>query len=263
MSSSFYEDLFGVTDKVALVTGGTRGIGLMIAEGLVRCGARVYVSSRKSDACQEAEAHLSAFGPCVAIPGDVSTLEGCAALVAEVAAREDKLDILVNNAGSTWSLPIDDFHEKAWDKVVDLDMKSPFFLAQGCLPLLRKAGSHESPASIINISSINGLRPSDLQNYSYVAAKAGLAQLSVQMAKDLRDDNINVNVIAPGLFKSKMTAMLFDDEETKKAVLASVPMKRSGSMENISGLVAFLSSTAGSFMSGMIIPCDGGASTLK
>jgi NAD(P)-dependent dehydrogenase (short-subunit alcohol dehydrogenase family) len=262
VSNPFYEDLFSVKGKVALITGGTRGIGLMIAEGLLRCGARVYISSRKPDVCAEAEAALSKFGTCAAIPGDVSSVEGCKALADELGRREAHVDILVNNAGTTWSLPIDEFHEKAWNKVVDLDMKGPFFLTQALLPLLRAAASDVSPASVINISSINGLRPSNLQNYSYVAAKAGLAQLSVQMAADLVPENINVNVIAPGLFESKMTAPLFANEEIKKAMLAGIPMGRSGSLENISGLVAFLSSTAGNFLSGAIIACDGGASTL-
>ena len=263
MSNPFYEQLFSVKGKVALITGGTRGIGLMIAEGLVRCGARVYVSSRKADACKETEAELSQYGSCFALPGDVSTVEGCKALGDKLREKEDRLDILVNNAGTTWSLSIDEFHEKAWDKVVDLDMKGPFFLTQSLMPLLRAAASEIAPASVINISSINGLRPSGLQNYSYVAAKAGLAQMSVQMAADLVKENINVNVIAPGLFKSKMTAPLFANEEARKAMLAGIPMGRSGSLENIAGLVTFLSSEAGNFLSGVIIPCDGGASTLK
>lgn len=263
MSNPFYEHLFGVTGKVALVTGGTRGIGLMIAEGLVRCGARVYISSRKEGACREAEDVLSKYGECVALPGDVSTVEGCKALGDKLREREGRLDILVNNAGTTWSLPIDDFHEKAWDKVVDLDMKGPFFLTQDLLPLLREGANAEVRASVINISSINGLRPSGLQNYSYVAAKAGLAQMSVQMASDLAKDFINVNVIAPGLFESKMTASLFDNPEMREATIASVPLGKSGSMENIAGLVTFLSSTAGNHLSGVIIPCDGGASTLQ
>lgn len=263
MSNPFYEHLFSVEDKVAVITGGTRGIGLMIAEGLVRCGAKVYVSSRKAEACRETEEALSQYGTCIALPGDVSTLEGCKALGDQLREREAQVDILVNNAGTTWSAPIDDFHEKAWDKVVDLDMKGPFFLTQNLLPLLRAGASHERRASVINISSINGIRPSSLQNYSYVAAKAGLAQMSVQMAADLAKDNINVNVIAPGLFKSKMTAMLFDNEETRDAMLAAVPLGKSGSMENIAGLVTFLSSVAGNHLSGTIIPCDGGASTLQ
>ncbi len=259
MSNSFYEHVFGVRNKVALVTGGTRGIGLMIAEGLVKAGARVYVSSRKVDACEETETALSVHGKCCAIPSDVSTIDGCEQLATAVGAREDHLDILVNNAGVTWSEDIDRFHEKAWDKVMDLDVKSPFFLTQKLLPMLRNAASPDNRASVVNVTSVNGLRPGNLRNYSYVAAKAGLGQLSVQMARDLLADNINVNVLAPGLFKSKMTAPLFSTQELERQVLAAQPMGRAGAMEDAAGIVIFFSSRAGSFITGATIVCDGGS----
>lgn len=262
MSDSFYEHLFGVRGKAALVTGGTRGIGLMIAEGLVRCGAKVYIASRKVDACEAAEAKLKEYGDCTAIPCDLATVDGCKALAAEIASRESKLHILVNNAGLTWSADIDEFSEKAWDKVMNLDAKSPFFLAQALLPLLRAAASPESRASIVNISSVNGIRPSSLKNYSYVAAKAGLQGLSAQMARDLNRDNINVNVIAPGPFKSKMTAPLYADKETEERVMKSFTMGRWGAMEDAAGLTIFLSSKAGMFLTGVVIPCDGGSTTI-
>lgn len=262
MSESFYEHLFGVRGKVALVTGGTRGIGLMIAEGLVRGGARVYVSSRKEDACAAAETSLSEYGECIAIPCDIGNLEGCERLAGEIAAREERLNLLVNNAGLTWSAPIDEFTEKAWDRVVDLDVKSPFFLTQKLLPQLRAAASPEARSVVVNISSSNAIRPSGLQNYSYVAAKAGLAQLSVQMARDLMGDCINVNVIAPGPFKSKMTAPLYATEEIEQRVRESFPMKRWGAMEDAAGLTIFLASRAGAYLTGVEIPCDGGATTI-
>ena len=262
MSETFYEHLFGVRDKVVLVTGGTRGIGLMIAEGLVRCGARVYISSRKEDACQEAEAKLSQFGACVAIPCDISTIAGCQELARTLQATEDKLHVLVNNAGLTWSLDIDEFTEKAWDRVMDLDVKSPFFLAQALLPQLRAAATPEHRSSIINVTSVNGLKPGGLRNYSYVAAKAGLGQLTAQMARDLIDDHINVNAIAPGPFKSKMTAPLYATDEMEIQVRESFPMKRWGSMEDASGLTIFLSSRAGSYLTGVTLPCDGGSTTI-
>ena len=262
MSGEFYERLFGVRGKVALVTGGTRGIGLMIAEGLVRAGARVYVSSRKLDACVETERTLGELGECVAIPGDLRDVAGCAALAEAFGEREDKLHILVNNAGLTWSLPVDEFTEKAWDRVVDLDVKSPFFLIQKLLPKIRAAASHEDRASIVNISSVNAVKPGGLANYSYVAAKAGLCQLSAQLARDLMADHINVNAIAPGPFKSKMTAPLFATEEQDRRIIESFPMKRWGRMEDAAGLTIFLSSRAGSYLTGQTIPCDGGATTI-
>ncbi|MDE0192234.1 MAG: SDR family oxidoreductase [Gammaproteobacteria bacterium] len=262
MGAGFYEHLFGVRGKVALVTGGTRGIGLMIAEGLVRAGARVYVSSRKLDACAETERTLRELGECTAIPGDLRDVAGCEALAAAIGEREDKLHILVNNAGLTWSQPVDEFTEKAWDRVVDLDMKSPFFLTQKLLPALRAAASHEERVSVVNISSVNALKPGGLANYSYVAAKAGLGQLSAQLARDLMADHINVNVIAPGPFKSKMTAPLFATEEQDRRMIESFPMKRWGRMEDAAGLTIFLSSRAGSYLTGQTIPCDGGATTI-
>lgn len=260
--SDFYEHLFGVRGKVALVTGGTRGIGLMIAEGLVRAGARVYVASRKVDACTAAQAQLSAFGDCVAIPADCSTLAGCEALVAAIAAREPRLDLLVNNAGLTWSMPIDTFSETAWDKVMNIDVKGPFFLTQKLLPLLRAAASPEQRAVVVNISSVNGIKPSGLQNYSYVAAKAGLQQLSAQMARDLMRDNINVNVIAPGPFKSKMTAPMYTTEEADRRVTESFPMRRWGAMEDVAGLTIMFASKAGSYLTGTVIACDGGSTSI-
>jgi NAD(P)-dependent dehydrogenase (short-subunit alcohol dehydrogenase family) len=259
MSESFYEEIFGVRGKVALVTGGTRGIGLMIAEGLVKAGAKVYVSSRKVEACEETATTLSQHGDCVAIPSDVATLEGCQQLADEIAAREDHLNILVNNAGVTWSEDIENFHEKAWDKVMDLDVKTPFFLTQKLLPLLREAASHDNRASVVNVTSVNGLRPSSLRNYSYVAAKAGLGQLSRQLARDLMADNINVNVMAPGLFKSKMTAAFFATEAAEKAVEQSQPMHRTGAMADAAGMVIYFSSKAGSFVTGETIAVDGGS----
>lgn len=258
---SFYDSLFDVSGKVALVTGGTRGIGLMIAEGLVRAGANVYVASRKVEACTETQASLATLGTCTAIPADVGNIDGCRVLAAKLGERESRLDILVNNAGVTWSEDIDAFHEKAWDKVMDLDVKSPFFLTQQLLPMLRKAATPVARASVINITSINSLKPSGLRNYSYVAAKAGLGQLSVQLAADLMTENINVNVIAPGLFESKMTAALFASDAATRQLLDAQPMKRSGCMEDIAGLVIYLSSRAGQFITGATIACDGGVTS--
>ena len=262
MTDSYYDHLFSVKDKVVLVTGGTRGIGFMIAEGFVRYGASVYIASRKPDACQEAEEVLSKLGSCTAIPSDISDIAGCQKLANEINERESKLDVLINNAGVTWSEDIDRFSEKAWDKVVELDGKSPFFLTQKLLPLLDNAASQESRAVVINVSSVNGIRPSGLRNYSYAFAKAGLQQLSVQMAQDLNSRNINVNVIAPGPFKSKMTAPLYADAKVEAEVMKGFTMGRWGSTEDASGLAIFLSSKAGSFLTGLTVPCDGGSTAI-
>ena len=258
---NFYEHVFGVRDKVALVTGGTRGIGFMIAEGLVRAGAKVYVASRKIDACEATEVELSRFGYCRALPCDISEISGCHALADSFRSHENELHILVNNAGVTWSMDIDEFTEKAWDKIIDLDAKSPFFLTQALLPEIRRAATPQDRSSIVNITSVNGMKPGGLRNYSYVVAKAGLGQLSAQMARDLMPDNINVNAIAPGPFKSKMTAPMFATEEQDQRVTQSFPMKRWGTMEDIAGLTIFLSSKAGAYVTGMTIPCDGGSTT--
>ena len=262
MGEGFYEHLFGVRGKAALVTGGTRGIGLMIAEGLVRAGARVYVASRKVDACQAAEAALSEYGECIALPADVGSMEGCHALAAEIAVREERLDLLVNNAGLTWNQPLDEFPEKGWDRVMDLDVKGPFFLIQRLLPQLRAAASHEQRAVVVNVSSVNALKPSGLSNYSYVAAKAGLNQLSAQLARDLMDDHINVNVICPGPFKSKMTAPLYATEEMDRQMIENFPMRRWGAMEDAAGLTILFASKAGSYLTGQVIACDGGSTAI-
>ncbi len=262
MTDSFYEHLFSVRGKVALVTGGTRGIGLMIAEGLVRAGARVYVSSRKSDACAEAERTLSQHGDAIAIPSDLGSMAGIEQLASEIAAREPRLHLLVNNAGLTWNQPLDEFPEKGWDRVLDLDAKAPFFLSQKLLPLLRAAASPSERSVIVNVSSVNGIKPSGLQNYSYVVAKAGLRQLSAQMARDLMDDQINVNVIAPGPFKSKMTGPMYATPELDEQARARFPMKRWGAMEDVAGLTILLASRAGSYLTGIEIPCDGGSTSI-
>ena len=264
MSNGFYEEVFGVTGRVALVTGGSRGIGEMIAEGLVRAGATTYISSRKADACQAVEARLNALGgpgTCIAIPADVASLDGVDALTAALNERESRLDILVNNAGLSWSAKLDDFTEKAWDRVSDINVKGAFFLTQRLLPLLRAAGSAERPSSVVNIGSIGGLAVADLDNFSYTASKAGLHMLTRHLAHVLVKDHVNVNCIAPGLYKSMMTAPVFATEEAERAVLRAQPMGRWGRMEDIAGLVIFLSSQAGSYLTGAVIASDGGAST--
>lgn len=251
------QNLFDISGKVALVTGGSRGIGEMIATGYVENGAKVYVSSRKATVCQQIADKLSERGTCIALPADVSTMAGIESLVAEITAREQKLDILVNNAGATWGAAIDDYPESGWDKVVDLNMKSVFFMTQKLLPLLRASASAASPARVINIASINGINPTFLETYAYTSSKAGCIMLTRHLAKRLAAENILVNAIAPGPFPSQMMAATL--AERGDEVIAEVPLGRIGQPEDIAGVAIFLASRAGAYTTGATIPCDGGA----
>lgn len=251
------QNLFDISGKVALVTGGSRGIGEMIATGYVENGAKVYVSSRKATVCQQIADKLSERGTCIALPADVSTMAGIESLVAEITAREQKLDILVNNAGATWGAAIDDYPESGWDKVVDLNMKSVFFMTQKLLPLLRASASATAPARVINIASINGINPTFLETYAYTSSKAGCIMLTRHLAKRLAAENILVNAIAPGPFPSQMMAATL--AERGDEVIAEVPLGRIGQPEDIAGVAIFLASRAGAYTTGATIPCDGGA----
>jgi NAD(P)-dependent dehydrogenase (short-subunit alcohol dehydrogenase family) len=252
-------DLFSLQGKTALVTGGSRGIGAMIARGLLEAGARIVISSRKQHELDEARAALSAHGEVTAMSADVSTLEGVEGLAALVAAHFPVLDILVNNAGATWGMPLDDFNEHAWDKVMDTNLKGVFFLTQKLLPNLRAAGTHESPARVINIGSIDGLHVNPMDTYSYAASKAGVHHLTRALARKLGPEHITVNAVAPGPFESKMmaaTLRAFGDN-----IAASAPMRRIGRPDDMAGVVVFLASRAGSFVNGAVIPVDGGIAT--
>lgn len=260
--SSFWSrrmgDLFSLAGKSALITGGSRGIGAMIAKGFVQAGVRTYISARKADALEATAMALSEYGSCTPLGADLSTVEGTSELTSNLAAHEDKLDILVNNAGATWGSPIDDFPESGWDRVVDLNLKGVFFLTQKCLPLLRSAASMESPARIINISSINAFRHSHMDNFSYSASKAGVITLTEHLAASLAQDHITVNAIAPGMFPSKMTAFLYSSEDRKAQTDALVPLGRSGAWEDAAGPAMFLASRAAAFMTGATLTVDGG-----
>ena len=245
--------LFRLDGRVALVTGGSRGIGRMIAAGFVQQGAKVYVSSRKAAACEETAA---ALGPnCIALPADVSTVDGCRALAAELAEREESLDILVNNAGAAWGVPFEEFPESGWDKVMDLNVKSPFFLTQALHGLLKAAGSPDRPAKVINITSIDGQRLNPWETYSYHASKAGLIYLTKRMAARLVRDAINVTSIAPGAFPSDMNKAARDHGE---AIAAAIPAKRIGVDEDMAGAAIYLASRAGDYVVGETITVDGG-----
>jgi NAD(P)-dependent dehydrogenase (short-subunit alcohol dehydrogenase family) len=251
-------DLFDVSGKTALVTGGSRGIGLMVARGLVQAGARVIVSSRKSEEVHAAARLLEEFGECTAIPGDVSRPEGAAALAAAVSSHFEALDILVNNAGAAWGAPLEEFPAAGWDKVVHTNVEGVFHLTVALLPALRAAAEAEDPARVINIGSIDGLRTPSVENYSYSASKAAVHMLTRHLAKRLASEHITVNAIAPGPFESKMMAFVLDNPETRKTVEQGVPLGRIGRPDDVAGLAVFLASRAGAYVTGTVIPLDGG-----
>jgi NAD(P)-dependent dehydrogenase (short-subunit alcohol dehydrogenase family) len=251
-------DLFDVSGKTALVTGGSRGIGLMVARGLVQAGARVIVSSRKADDVWAAAQELAALGDCHAIPGDVSTPEGAAELAQATQARFNELDILVNNAGAGWGAPLEEFPSGGWEKVLHTNVQGVFELTVALLPALRAAADAADPARVINIGSIDGLRTPSLENYSYSASKAAVHMLTRHLAKRLASEHITVNAIAPGPFESKMTAFMFETAESRAAVEHLVPLGRIGRPDDVAGLTLFLSSRAGSYLTGAVIPLDGG-----
>ena len=254
-------DLFSIKGKTALVTGGSRGIGLMIARGYVEAGAKVYVASRKKQACDETAAELDAAGPgsCLSLPGDISTEEGVKALAAELSRREDRLDILVNNAGTNWGAPLADYGDDAFQKVLATNVKSVFNLTRELLPLLRKAATKDDPARVINIGSIDGLHVPALETYAYSASKAAVHHLTRTLAKSLASDNITVNAVAPGPFQSKMMKETL--ERFGDMIVAQVPRGRIGEPEDMAGVAVFLASRAGAYITGAVIPVDGGTST--
>lgn len=248
------KNLFTLEGRSALITGGSRGIGRMIAEGFLAHGARVYISARKADACDQAAQELSKLGPCVSLPADVSTKEGIESLVKAYSAYESSLDILVNNAGAAWAEPFDDFSEKGWDKVVDLNMKTPFFLTQALIKHLRSAGQKQV-AKVINIASIDGVAVNPMETYSYAASKSGLIHLTRRMALSLVKDNIVVTAIAPGAFASEMNR---DARDHAEDVGRRIPAGRIGTDEDMAGAAIFLASRAGDYVVGSTLTVDGG-----
>ncbi len=262
------QDLFSIQGKVALVTGGSRGIGAMIAEGFLASGAKVYINSRKADVCDATAAELNGRfdAECVSVPGDLSDLASIEAIVAKIGEGEGQLDILVNNAGATWGAPIDEFPEAGWDKVMDTNVKGIFFLTQKLLPLLRASASPESPARVINVGSVDGIKTPAFDNFSYGASKAAVHHLTRILAAHLIKENIIVNAIAPGPFPTWMLSAgvgfggaVEGDGVDWGRVGAGNPSRRVGAMEDIAGLAIFLSSRAGQYTVGETIACDGGA----
>jgi NAD(P)-dependent dehydrogenase (short-subunit alcohol dehydrogenase family) len=258
MEERMFKDLFSLKGRIAVVTGGSRGIGKMIAAGFLAQGAaKVYITARKSGPCEATAKELSAAydGECIALPIDISTVEGCNRLAAEIIKLEPKLDILVNNAGAAWGAEFDEFPESGWDKVMDLNVKSLFFLTKALHKPLRSAASHERPAKVINIASIDGIFVNPGETYSYAASKAAVIHLTRRMATKLIKDSINVTAIAPGAFASDMNRAARDhaDDLGKR-----VPSGRIGTAEDMAGVAIYLASRAGDYVVGNTIAVDGG-----
>ena len=256
-------ELFSVAGKTAVVTGGSRGIGYMIAQGLLTAGARVYISARKAEACDAAAAELGREGECFSVPADLSSRAGTERLRDGVAAREKQVHILVNNAGAAWGAPIDEYPEDGWDKVLDTNVKGVFFTTQAFLPLLRAAATAEARASVVNIGSVDGLSVPLPESFAYSSSKAAVHMLTRHLARRLVEENINVNAIAPGLFPSKMTAFMYQTPDLERATLDRIPMHREGTPEDIVGAVIYLSSRAGAYVTGAVVPVSGGLATLS
>ncbi|MBN4046477.1 SDR family oxidoreductase [bacterium AH-315-P15] len=249
-------DLFSLEGRTALVTGGSRGIGKMIARGFVAQGAKVYISSRKVEVCDATAAELSeGGGTCISLPQDISTVDGVHSLAKKYAEHESSLDILVNNAGAAWGAEFDEFPEHGWDKVMDLNLKSPFFLTQALAGSLRAAASAECPGKVINIASIDGIYLTPGETYSYVASKAGLIQLTRRMASKLVRDHIHVSAIAPGAFASDMNRAARDHGDE---ISQAIPAGRIGRDEDMIGAAVFLASRAGDYVVGSTVTVDGG-----
>ncbi len=251
-------DIFSIKGKTTLITGGSRGIGLMMAKGFVRQGAKVYISSRKADVCAQAAEELSKEGTCIALPADITTDEGLQQLIDQLAQREESLDVLINNAGKGWEAPFETFPDIGWDSVMNINVKSIFKLTRGLLPMLEAAGSSDNPARVINIGSIAADLNKGSTLMSYGASKSAAHWLTKTLAHELGPRHITVNAIAPGRFPSAMTAPVMADKERYDAEVAEIPLGRWGQEQDIAGLSIFLASPSAAFITGAIIPLDGG-----
>jgi NAD(P)-dependent dehydrogenase (short-subunit alcohol dehydrogenase family) len=251
-------DLFSLDGKTAVVTGGTSGIGRMITDALVDAGVRTYIASRKADACERVSAELSERGTCIGIAADLSTEDGAKGLAAAIAEREDALHLLVNNSGATWGAPLEEYPDAAFDKLWAINVKGVFHLTKALLPQLRAAASAEDPARVVNIGSVDGIRVPVMETYAYSTTKAAVHMLTRHLARNLAKEHITVNAVAPGPFDSKMMSFALDDPGTRSAIASSVPLGRVGEPSDVAGTVIFLASKAGSYLTGAVIPVDGG-----
>jgi NAD(P)-dependent dehydrogenase (short-subunit alcohol dehydrogenase family) len=257
------EQLFSMRDKVCVITGGSRGLGFYMAKGFFAAGAkRIYITARKVDECNAAAEELSQYGECVALTGDISSMEEIQTLADTLAAREDSIDVLVNNAGCGWLEPLESFSELGWDKVMDLNVKSPFFLTKALAPLLKKGATAKDTASVINIGSIAGISAAT-DTLSYAPSKAAIHQVTRNLAVVLADDHIRVNAIAPGRFFSNMTEYASQDKAQYEKEIANIPQHPWGEETDIAGVAVMLASPAGAFITGQIIPVDGGTTLVR
>jgi NAD(P)-dependent dehydrogenase (short-subunit alcohol dehydrogenase family) len=255
------KDLFSIEGKVALVTGGSRGIGLMIARGFVEAGAKTYISSRKAEVCEAAAEELSTQGTCIALPADVSSDAECRRVAEELTRREPALHVLVNNAGANWGAPLAEYPDASFEKVLALNVKGVFNLTRALVPLLEKGVADGDPARVINIGSIDGIQVPALETYAYSASKAAVHHLTRVLAKRLAPSRVTVNAVAPGPFESKMMAATLDN--FRDAIVQGCPLGRIGEPEDMAGVAIYLASRAGAYLTGAVIPVDGGISTTR
>lgn len=262
MTEGYYVDvnsLFDLSGKRAVVTGGSRGIGQMITVGLLSSGVEVVITSRKEDQLRASAEEMSHLGTVHPVPSDLSDPEQVERFADEVRGVFDHgLDILVNNAGAVWGAPVDEFPVKGFDKVLDINVRAPFLLTQALLPELRAAATEDDPARVVNVGSVDGIRTPVMDNFSYSASKAAVHQMTRHLATKLVGDHVSVNAIAPGPFESRMMAFALEDPESRAAVEAGVPMGRIGTPEDVAGTVIYLCSRAGAYLTGAIVPVDGG-----
>jgi NAD(P)-dependent dehydrogenase (short-subunit alcohol dehydrogenase family) len=254
------QEIFSLAGKTALITGGSRGIGKMIAEGFLSYGARVYISARKGGPLEETARELSKLGSCTALTTNASGADGAKAMAEAYLKHEKTLDILVNNAGAAWGAEFDEFPESGWDKVMDLNLKTPFFLTQALHGALKAAATKERLAKVIHIASIDGIAVNPQETYSYHASKAGLIHLTRRMAIRLIRDNIAVTAIAPGAFASDMNRVARDHGDE---VSRMIPARRIGTPEDMAGAALYLASRAGDYVIGATIVVDGGVSMMR
>lgn len=257
---SVLDELFGVAGKCVLITGGSRGIGRAMAEAFVKAGARVYVCSRDAESCNKTAQELSAFGSCTPLPCNVASDSDRKRLVTELATREKALNVLINNAGAIWAAPLAEYPESGWDKVFDLNVKGTFFLVKELTPMLEAAGTHDDPARIINVGSIDAFHVPAHETYAYTSSKAALHQLTIHLASQLAGRHITANIIAPGLFPSKMLAGTLERKGVD-VIVAPIPMKRLTGPSDMAGAAIYLASRAGAYVTGVVLPVDGGYAT--